>query len=255
MAELEGVAYERKGEDACMGYPADQVNPSIRDLEPAAQLASLFGAEEAGTEDLNGVQAVHYIFDERALAESGLNKSTGELWLAAEGDYVLRYRLSTTGDESYFGEGMQGVMMWDYELTQVDQPLTIELPADCPPGLIAAPLLPDAVNAERLPGATLYSTAASVAEVQTFYEQELPKLGWTALSSDEFGLPEGISAEEYQQALEYMQAMGISQPTPTPNPDLASLIFQQGDQTLRVNLTRTEGTTDVVLLVSRESPE
>jgi hypothetical protein len=247
MLELNGVAYEESGEEGCVADLIDPDNSALGELEPAAQLPSLFGAEEAGTETVNGVQGVHYTFDERALTEAGLSKSTGELWLASEGGYVLRYRQTTTADEDYFGEGTQGTMSWDYVLTGINQPVTIELPADCPLGLVDAPMMPDAANVESLPALLDYETASSVQDVAAFYMQELPELGWTAPSSGEFELPEGISAEEYQQALEYMQGMGFGQPTPTPDPNESYLIFEQSGRQLSVSLTRAGPVTQVFI--------
>jgi hypothetical protein len=196
------------------------------------------------------VQAAHHTFDERALTEAGLSKSAGELWLASEGGRLLRYRLTSSGDANYFGEGIQGAMSWDYELAQVNAPVTIELPADCPPGLVDAPMLPDAAQVERLPGLLQYETASSVQDVVAFYEKELPALGWQAPSSNP--IPPGMSAEEYQKALEALKAMGLGQPggpAPTPNPDEAYLVFDQGSQRLRVVLTRLASVTQVIVSV------
>ncbi len=253
--ELDGVAYEKPGEDLCMAQVIDPTNSAVDEMEPAAQLPSLFGAEEADTEALNGVQAAHYTFDERALTEAGLNKSTGELWLAADDGRVLRYHQATTGDENYFGEATQGTMTWDYELTQINQTATIALPQDCPPGLLEAPMLPDAADVESLPGLLRYETTSSVPEVVAFYQKELAALGWQDLSA--FVLPGGMSAEEYQKALEMMQALGmgqpgaLGQPTSTPDPNEAYIVFSQGDQRLRVTLTHIESVTQVFISLGR----
>lgn len=250
MAEMNGVAYEKRAEELCIGSPIDPANSLAQELEPAAQLPSLFGAEEAGTEAVNGAQAVHYTFDERALAEYGFSKITGELWLASEGGYVLRFKMTTTGAVGYFDENTGGTLSYDYELTEINAPVSIELPADCPPGLVDAPMLPDAANVNNRPGVLEYQTASSVAEARAFYEQQLPKLGWTAPVSDATGIPEGISPEEYQQALEALQALGLSQPagpTPTPNPDEASIVFHQGQRSLHITITRTGPATTVTI--------
>ncbi len=250
MLELQGVAYEQEGEELCMGALIDPANSALEELEPAAQLPSLFGVEEAGTEALDGVQAAHYTFDERALTEAGSSKTAGELWLASEGGYVLRYHEATTGDANYFGEGTEGTLTYDYELTAINQPAAIILPEHCPPGLVDAPMLADAANVENSPGLTMYETASSLEDVLAFYEQELPKLGWAA-PSDAFALPEGMTAEEFQQALEILRGIGPALPsTPTPNPNEANALYQQGGQALIVTLTRVEPVTQVVITVS-----
>ncbi|HSR29355.1 MAG TPA: hypothetical protein VLY63_02235, partial [Anaerolineae bacterium] len=147
--------------------------------------------------------------------------------------------------ESYFGEGTHGAMSWNYELQRPAEPSIIDLPADCPPGLLDVPVMADATELERLPGMTRYSTAASVAEVQAFYEEELAVLGWKppapAMSLEQMG----ISADEYQQAMQALQAMGMAQPAPTPDPSRADLVFQQAEELVQVTITRLESTTDV----------
>lgn len=248
MAELQGVAYERRGESTCVAGLIDPAISNVEELEPAAQLPSLFGAEEVGSETLNGVQAAHYTFDERALTEAGLNKSTGELWLASAGGYVLRFHLTTTGDASYFGEGIAGALTYDYQLNETNQSLAIELPADCPPGLVNAPMLPDAANIQSLPGLLEYDSATSVPDAVAFYQQQLATLGWQALSD----IPEGMSPEEYQQALDAMKALGLSQPgQPTPDPNEAYLVFVQDNQRLSVIITIANGVTHVQITLRR----
>jgi hypothetical protein len=73
-----------------------------------------------------------------------------------------------------------------------------------------------------------------------------------------------MSAEEYQQALEAMQAMGLGgpvgqsaqpgQPASTPDPDKGFLSFEQGSMQLDVWITRGETSTRV-LLALRDSQE
>jgi hypothetical protein len=129
---------------------------------------------------VNGVAAKGYTFDERALGQLGMAKSTGELWIASEGGYIVKYLLSTKAGPDYFGEGIDGTITWDYELTGANQPAAFMLPDDCPAGKIIAPRLPDAANLQDEPGFVSYITASSPAEAAAFYENELPALGWSA---------------------------------------------------------------------------
>jgi hypothetical protein len=248
MAEMNGVTYEKRGEDFCFGEPVDPVDPIVQELEPAAQLPSLFGAEEEGTELLNGVQAVHYTFDEGALAEYGFSKIAGELWLAVEGGYVLRFNMTTTGEVGYFDENTGGILKQEYELIEINQPVEILLPTGCPPGMIEAPMLSDAVSVINRPGVLEYETASSLQEVQVFYEAELPKLGWILSETGIGEIPEGMTAEEYAQALELLKSIGgPSEPSPTPNPNEAAFDFLRADQKLSVVLARVGATTQVSL--------
>lgn len=180
LAELEGAAFERRGEEACTAA-AIQKGSSLTDrLELASFLTGVIGADEAGTETINAVAAAHYTFDQRALGEDGLTESTGELWVAADGGYLVKYRLSSQGGADYFGEGIEGTLTLEYDLTAVNQPMTISLPDDCPPGLVTAPLLPDAANIVNVPGLLAYDTATDLAAATAFYQEQLPSLGWAA---------------------------------------------------------------------------
>jgi hypothetical protein len=136
------------------------------------------GADLAGSEAANGVAANHYTFDERALGAAGVAQSTGELWVAVDGGYLVKYVAVTHGGADYFGEGIEGTLNWDYGLTEASQPLAIELPPDCPAGLLDAPVLPDAAGLLNAPGLVGYTTESSPAEVIAFYQAALPELGW-----------------------------------------------------------------------------
>jgi hypothetical protein len=181
MAEAGGAAYEQSGKNACTASMINE-EKSLGDwLEPAGFLTSVVGADKAGAETVNNVATDHYTFDERALGELSLAKSTGEMWIASEGGYIVKYVLTTKADASYFGEGIEGMLTWEYELTDANQPVSFDLPSDCPAGMVNAPPLPDAVNIVSRPGLLSYDTASSLTEVSTFYQNQIPALGWTLI--------------------------------------------------------------------------
>jgi hypothetical protein len=179
LAEMEGAAYERRGEEACTASAVQEGSSLTDRLELASVLTGVIGADEAESETVNEVAAAHYTFDQRALGEDGLTESTGELWIAAEGGYLVKYLLTSTGNADYFGEGLEGTLTLDYELTGINQPVTIQLPEDCPPGMVTAPLLPDASNVVSTPGTLAYDTATGLDAAAAFYQEQLPGLGWT----------------------------------------------------------------------------
>ena len=170
-AEINGGTYEWQAGGICMLKTADASRSVAASWEPAARLSSVIGAEEAGTETLNNVAATHYRFDERAIGIAGVSDSRGELWVAAEGGYLIRYQLTTTGGTDYFGEGIEGTLTWNYQLSDVNQPLSIELPDDCPPALLNMPLMSDAADVLQLPGFTSYTTPSGIEDVLAFYEE------------------------------------------------------------------------------------
>jgi len=98
--------------------------------------------------------------------------------LASEGGYLIKYVLTKKAKADYFGEGVEGTVVLDYELTGVNQPVEITLPEDCPPGFVDAALLPDAGNISNTPGVLAYETSSTIAGAFAFYQENLPNLGW-----------------------------------------------------------------------------
>ena len=143
------------------------------------------------------------------------------MWIASEGGYVVKYVLSTTGNADYFGEGIEGTLSFDYELTGVDQPVEIILPEVCPPGMVEAPQLPDAANVLNMPGLLSYETTSSLQEAVAFYQQKMPEIGWAA----------------------------IDEPSITDTDAL--LAFTKDDQAMAVSITVENGVTTVLIGLSR----
>jgi hypothetical protein len=219
MAETGGAAYTRRGTNACTATVIDSGNSLANGWEPAGFLAGVTGAQSAGSQTVNGVTADHYTFDERALGQVGIAKSTGEMWVASKGGYLVKYVLTTKGDANYFGAGIAGTLTWDYELTDANQPAGIQLPKDCPAGMVSAPQLPDATNVRNVPGLLTYDTSSSLADAVAFYQKQIPGLGWTPLGD------------------------------PAINDTTALLDFTQADQTLTVTITAGDSGTKVHILL------
>lgn len=223
MAEMDGVAYERFGESACTANVIEPENSLIGRLEPAGLLNGMIGAEDAGGETVNNIAANHYTFDERAFGQLGLVQSNGEVWIASEGDYIVRYLLTTKGNADYFGEGIEGALVLDYALSDINQPVTIELPADCPAGMVDTPLLPGASNVLDMPSVLKYDTASSLTDAVAFYQEKIPSLGWTLLSE------------------------------PIVGETTAFLKYKQGDQELIIMITTETDVRKIIIL--KEKPQ
>jgi hypothetical protein len=221
MAEVDGAAYEKRGENACNANVIDQENSQIERLAPDAFLNFVIGADEAGSETVNDTAANHYTFDERAFGQLGLAKSTGEIWVASEGGYIVKYLVTTQGTADYFGEGIEGTLSWDYELTDVNQAVTFALPADCPAGLIDAPLLPDASNVLNMPSILEYETSSNVTDAAAFYQEQIPILGWELLGE------------------------------PTISDTTVVLTYTQGDQKMTIIITTDASVTTITILLGK----
>jgi hypothetical protein len=218
MAETDGADYQRLGQNSCTASVTTK-NSLAEWPDPAGFLISVIGADKAGTETVNDVATDHYTFDERALGGLGLVKSTGAMWVATDGGYIVKYVLTTKGDANYFGEGIEGTLSWDYELTGANQPVAIQLPVDCPAGMVNAPQLPDASNVRSVPGMLTYDTATKLADAAAFYQKQIPGLGWA---------PFGDPAIDDSTAL---------------------LTFTQGDQEMTIIVIAAHGGTKVIIVL------
>ncbi len=173
--EVNGALYEQQGKNTCAASAVEKGHSLSETWEPARFIPGVASAQMVGSETVNGQQATHYRFDEHA---AGADKSAGDVWIAPTGGYVVKYVLSSTGGAAYFGAGSEGTATWDYELTQVNQPLSITIPGGCPTAMLDAPTLPDAADVVKIPGLLSYTTASSVADTASFYQKQLPAQGW-----------------------------------------------------------------------------
>jgi hypothetical protein len=122
------------------------------------------------------------------------------MWVASDKGFLVKYLLTTKSDAAYFGDGIEGTLTWEYNLTELNQPVLVKLPDGCPGGLVDAPLLPNAQSVRRLPGVTIYSTAGSIKDSLAFYQEKLPALGWKISGkpgvSDTIGLARFVKGDQ-----------------------------------------------------------
>lgn len=225
MLEINNTLYERRGEGVCRARVIEPGNTLVERWEPAGFLDSVIGADEAGSETVNAVATDHYTFDEAALGLLGSADSSGELWIASEGGFLVRYLVETTSGADYFGAGIEGTLTWDYQLTDVNQPLALELPEDCPTGILDAPVLPDATEIARFPGMTTYTTATTLADATAFYEAQFAALGiessFPATVDETFAL---LEYEQDEMAITVAITVAITREDETTNVMIAGSI-------------------------------
>jgi len=140
---------------------------------------------------VNGVQCYVYTFDEEdfSLAVAGtVERADGEVCVAVDGGYVVQLVVDAdfryADPEEVFEEG--NVKM-TFDISDVNQPITVEPPADAEVqagGRDDIPMLPDADVEFSSAEFNSYRTASSVADAAQFYQDEMPKQGWTADSGN-----------------------------------------------------------------------
>ncbi len=177
---------------------------------PDEQLEMPETATCSGTETVNGVEAKHCTFTEEDIADADVSIESlqGDVWVAVDGNYIVKYTMTASGYESaepdqedLFGFGD---VSFEYNLTDVNGDFTITLPPAAEnasgmgfgeesgdtgdsgagtgggAGTGDIPVLDDAEELLTMGSDFVsYYTATPVADVAAYYRQELPALGWT----------------------------------------------------------------------------
>jgi hypothetical protein len=154
-------------------------------------------AKLVGQEEVNGVATRRYSFDESIMGQAlgAYSKVKGDVWVAVDGDYAVRYAFTAEDDEATY--------QWDWELYDINAPITIEPPAEAQGARDDIPLMTDATEQYSFGTMTTYETASDLTTVVNFYKEQMPTQGWTydeagSMVSDQFAMlsftKEGVTA-------------------------------------------------------------
>jgi hypothetical protein len=89
-----------------------------------------------GEESVNGVKTRHYQFKINSLGKKSgaeVTKSSGEYWVAVDGQYLVQYSVILETRSAPQGSAEAQVMHAEvtYSLTNINKPIAIEMPAEC----------------------------------------------------------------------------------------------------------------------------
>jgi hypothetical protein len=164
------------GEAGCLIFPASYdleasfLTPD--DFLPPAALANV-PLDPAGPETVAGQPGARYTFEADSLGDFA--DTSGDLVLADEGGYVLRYEFSGSTTDSRFMPGQAGRLSWRFAITNTDPSEALSAPDGC---TIDLPVMDDAAELTSLFGVITYTTSSSSEVVAAFYEEALPQAGW-----------------------------------------------------------------------------
>ncbi|MCS7259666.1 MAG: hypothetical protein NZ765_02640 [Anaerolineae bacterium] len=228
----------QSGTESWMQIPAhDMSSAEFMQMTPAFLLPGLdtnIKAKGGASEQtINNVKCYNYTFTEKEIPQTeGLgkvNRASGEMCLAVEGDYIVNFSLvadivTSEGEENPMFD--KGSINMTYKVFDVNQPITIEPPAEALAQRGAREDIPMTADAKidfSMPGMVSYKTALSVDEVTKFYETEMPKQGWKL-------------AEHGKTTFE----------------DWVSLTFTKGKDTASVMISKEEKGTNVMVSIQSE---
>ncbi len=178
--EVGGKQYSKIG-DICTQITAENAPQANTMMDPNSIIGSVRGAQRLGNETVNGVPTVHYKVDASNLNVLGYLNSDGDVWVADPGNYVVKYTLqaTATGKESFFGSTLgEGTIKWDYEVSDVNQPIVIQPPENCGGTAEDIPLMSDAQEQASMGGMSTYSTPSAFKDAVAFYNKEMKARGW-----------------------------------------------------------------------------
>ncbi|GAB4495728.1 MAG: hypothetical protein OHK0052_03960 [Anaerolineales bacterium] len=178
----------------CFSFGSDEGMP---DDSPMDNVTDVFNNMEnlelvARNETVNGIATDHYKFNESAIMTSGIEKASGEVWLAREGGYVVKMTVETTGIIEMF-EG-NGTANWSYEVTEINKLSEIVVPESCSgQGAAEYPVPENASNQTFLGNFVSFESPDSPAVLAAFYKEKMPEQGWTLLEEQDLGMIQMLS--------------------------------------------------------------
>jgi len=174
-------------------------------IGPDDVLGDTCGWNKESDTKYNGLKVHHWTFDKKdlekcitteQLAELGqLTDASGDLYVAVDTNYVVAMNLIFGGKALGIGMGThegsmdEGRMEFTFEMTDVNEPFTIQVPEEAlTSGAMPKdiPIPDDAEEVSNVFGMITFSSPGSPEEIADFYKAEMPKNGWTQVSAEEF---------------------------------------------------------------------
>ena len=191
--------------------PAAMINPE--DVIGSGQKARL--VEKGVT--INGIKTDRYALDESA-SIAVVGQGSGEAWVAQEGGFIVRLAGTATGKTALF-DNAEGTAKWEYQVEDINNVSRVELPEACvaqkPADDIPAPA--SAKDKAQFGNVLTFKTGDTIEQVVSFYQTELPKLGWTQKEVSEVG-------------------------------DMRILDFTKGDRSLNITINKSDSGTEVLIV-------
>ncbi len=146
-----------------------------------------------GKEEVNGLQTRHYHADYSPAwggmfsSNEDIESGSADIWIASEDDFaglLVGMSFEVVGKlelDSETGEKVDGTMTVNMNLTDINEPLTIEVPEEATASGVPedVPAYPNADEVNALGGIIAMTTTDDVDAVNEFYNGALEEAGWT----------------------------------------------------------------------------
>jgi len=192
---------------SCISTSSEATQPQ-QGLFTPEMLGGISGAKYVNTETVNGIKTKHYTWKEGGgLVGLGFTSVKGDVWVAVDGNYVVKYMAEATGKGTLFfgSSGEEGTITIEYNLTEVNGSFKIESPAECEAVATDIPIMADAKDKATFSEMVSYTSASAFADVVQFYKKEMPNNGWQP--SGEPTEMEGLATLEFTKDNRKAQVM------------------------------------------------
>ena len=175
------------GEGQCISSSAGEDAMDTEFFKPEDVMGGLENAHRVRPDEtINGIPCQHYAFDETSMLGGDFASAQGDVWIAVDGGYVVKYVMQAEGTDP---ESQQtGHIEWEYEIRDINTSITIEPPPGCEATESEFPIMADATNMTTMSGMTMYESASSFDAVLAFYQEQMPANGWSE-TGDSFTAP------------------------------------------------------------------
>jgi len=200
------VTQDADGKQSCVSVSASESSQIEQGMFSSNMLGGISGAKYVGRDTVNDIKTKHYTWKEGGLTGLGFTSAKGEVWMAEDGNYVVKYTAEATGKGTLFGTSeKEGTLTIEYNLTDANASFTIERPADCAAPATDIPLMADAQEKAIMGEMITYSSPSAFADVVAFYKAEMPNNGWQP--SGEPTETEGLAQLEFTKDTRKAQVM------------------------------------------------
>lgn len=213
MVQVEGTTYMNMGEFGCVTTAEGEFSQEdFGALDATEFLEDIGEATLVGEETINGIDTLHYTFDESVIEDetTQFNWAEGDVYIAKDGNYVVRFRMEGEGTVEDLGmaleeEGVEdaipqvGLIQVEMNLVSINEPVNITIPEECENGGLANsdyPILEDAFETSSFGGIVTYKTETPFADAVAFYQESLSADDWVYQETNSF-IMEGSTALMY----------------------------------------------------------
>lgn len=173
------VTEDDQGRENCVSFSSDEEDLAAQTFLRPDTLGDIDGAKYRGTEVVNGIRSKRYEWAEDAASIFGFADSRGQVWVAVDGGYTVKYTAEASGKGTFLADTLQEAKMTiEYDLVEVDSGLVIAVPDGCEATATDIPVMADAQERASFGDMLTYSTPSAMDDVVAFYEKAMIDNGW-----------------------------------------------------------------------------